>query len=54
MTIIVFKVLYCGTVALIAAGLPALEAFLNRKYPLTPEQEERRRSAIMASRRAAA
>lgn len=50
MTILVFKVLCYGAVALIAAGLPALEAFLNRKYPLTPEQEERRRSAIVASR----
>jgi hypothetical protein len=44
------EMLLLGGLALIATGLPALEIFLNRKYPLPPEQEEQRRQAIAAGR----
>ncbi|WIM09139.1 hypothetical protein [Enhydrobacter sp.] len=44
------EMLLLGGLALIATGLPALEIFLNRKYPLPPEQEEQRRRAIAAAR----
>ncbi|HEY6984161.1 hypothetical protein [Reyranella sp.] len=38
-------VLIYGAILLVAVGMPALEAFLNWKYPFTPEQEARRRLA---------
>jgi len=51
MTILaIYKVLLYGAIVLIAVGLPALETLLNWKYPLGPEQEERRRLATEASR----
>jgi hypothetical protein len=47
------EMLLLGGLALIAMGLPALEIFLNRKYPLSPEQEQQRRQAIATRRRPA-
>jgi hypothetical protein len=40
MTMTIYKVLLYGTLALMAVGIPALDVFLNWKYPLRRDQHE--------------
>jgi hypothetical protein len=49
MTVTEYKILLYGTLVLLAVGIPALDAFLNWKYPLPTEGEESAARAFLAA-----